>query len=78
MGLAGPATPLAPLAGTFFGRGMATNLEALRRHLEAVYRPRWCWIPASVAAMPSAGRNRVASHRQVKRVAAEEAEARVV
>ncbi len=35
-GLTGPAALLAPLAGAFFKRGMATNLEALRRHLEAV------------------------------------------
>ena len=34
-GLAGPAALLAPLAGTLFKRGMATNLEALKRHLEA-------------------------------------------
>ncbi|HEX7040371.1 MAG TPA: SRPBCC family protein [Trueperaceae bacterium] len=33
-GLTGPAALLAPLAGPFFKRGMAANLETLKRHLE--------------------------------------------
>ncbi len=33
-GLRGPAALLAPLAGKFFARGMAQNLEALKAHLE--------------------------------------------
>ncbi len=33
-GLVGPAALIAPLAGAFFKRGMAVNLQALKRHLE--------------------------------------------
>ena len=33
-GLRGPAALLAPLAGKFFGRGMAQNLKALKARLE--------------------------------------------